>query len=338
MQITEKAQQIVTESLVPAIVKGVRSAIDTVETYDTSAADRERVYGKQDESAMTGAKSAAAATQSPEVQNAGDVQAQKGEGATESMQQLKVVTAEALDLWLYESGKGLEYLKQSKAYQVTDSYLNYVATYEAVKAKGVTMLDELKNLNQRILVFYDDASNFVGMLVRVIQDRQEDLIKYVKETYSNVQVFVKDNWMRLDFDKDGQVTIEDLKKKVAEFYDFLKSYDYIQTTIEIKSSLYDRACQLIKSKKEAEKESEGEAQKEAMREAEGEAEKEEQKQEDVIEIEDESVENPDESTASGDLKEGGRPSDDDALVKEESKPVSAAAATDAAELTDVTVE
>ena len=66
-------------------------------------------------------------------------------------------------------------------------------------------------MNQRIILFYDEATNFVGMLVKVIQEKQEDLIKYVKETYSNVQVFVKDNWMRLDFNKDGSVTMEDLR-------------------------------------------------------------------------------------------------------------------------------
>lgn len=31
----------------------------------------------------------------------------------------------------------------------------------------------------------------------------------------------------------------------------MKSYDYIQTTIEIKSSLYDRACQLMKQRQQS---------------------------------------------------------------------------------------
>ena len=82
-------------------------------------------------------------------------------------------------------------------------------------------------MNQKIVVFYDEANNFVGLLVKVLQERQEDLIKYVRETYSNVQVFVKENWMRLDFNQDGSVTMEDLKKNLADFYQFLKNYDYI---------------------------------------------------------------------------------------------------------------
>ena len=71
------------------------------------------------------------------------------------------------------------------------------------------------------MLFYDDATNFVGMLVKVMRERQDELIKYIKETYSNVQIFVKDNWMRLDFNKDGSVSLEDMRKNLNEFYEFL---------------------------------------------------------------------------------------------------------------------
>ena len=47
-------------------------------------------------------------------------------------------------------------------------------------------MEKMKDLNQRIVIFYDEASNFAGMLVKVLKDKQEELIKYVKETYSNV--------------------------------------------------------------------------------------------------------------------------------------------------------
>jgi len=162
------------------------------------------------------------------------------------------VSGDILDLFIYEGGKGLQAIQETGAYKLTDQYVHYQELYKAVKSKGEKVLGDLKNLNQKIILFYDEATNFVGMLVKVIQEKQEDLIKYVKETYSNVQVFVKDNWMRLDFNKDGSVTMEDLRQKIKEFYEFLKNYDYIQTTMEIKSNLYNRAVQLMKKEKDSE--------------------------------------------------------------------------------------
>jgi len=40
------------------------------------------------------------------------------------------VTGDLLDLWLFEGSKGLQYLKESKAYQLTDPYINYIQKYE----------------------------------------------------------------------------------------------------------------------------------------------------------------------------------------------------------------
>ena len=121
----------------------------------------------------------------------------------------------------------------------------------AVKAKSVELLSKIQNLNERIVVFYDEASQYAGLLVNIIKEKQAQLVKYVEETYSNVQVFVTENWMRLDFNKDGSVTLDDVRRNLQEFYTFLKNYDYIEATISIKSTVYDRACALIKKENRA---------------------------------------------------------------------------------------
>ena len=52
-------------------------------------------------------------------------------------------------------------------------------------------------------------------------------MKYIQDTYSNVSVFVQDNYMRLDFNKDGKVDFQDLRQSVVSLYEFLKNFDYI---------------------------------------------------------------------------------------------------------------
>lgn len=51
--------------------------------------------------------------------------------------------------------------------------------------------------------------------------------------------------MRLDFNKDGQVSMEDLKKGVHELYEFMMNYEYLQKAIEVKSRLYNDAIKYM---------------------------------------------------------------------------------------------
>lgn len=52
--------------------------------------------------------------------------------------------------------------------------------------------------------------------------------------------------MRLDFNKDGQVSIDDIKVGAQELFEFLKNFDYLQAATEIKSSLYQEAIKYMK--------------------------------------------------------------------------------------------
>ena len=79
-----------------------------------------------------------------------------------------------------------------------------------------------------------------------MRERQDELIKYIRDTYSNVQIFVKDNWLRLDFNADGSVSLDDMRENLHKFYEFLKNYDYIEATTRIKSNMYEKALLVMK--------------------------------------------------------------------------------------------
>lgn len=59
--------------------------------------------------------------------------------------------------------------------------------------------------------------------------------------------FVAENWLRLDFNQDGSVGMEDLRKSMAKLYEFLKSFNYLEATTRIQSSLYAEAVKLLPS-------------------------------------------------------------------------------------------
>ena len=52
--------------------------------------------------------------------------------------------------------------------------------------------------------------------------------------------------MRLDFNQDGSVSLDDMRANLLQFYEFLKSYDYLEASTRIKSTLYDQAVSMMK--------------------------------------------------------------------------------------------
>jgi len=174
--------------------------------------------------------------------------------ATSGLDRLKVVSGELADLWLYEGGKSLEYIKQSRAYKLTDPYVNYIEKFESVKRNSVRLSETVQQavvtLNEKCVIYYDEATKFVGMLLQTISsERRGELIDYVKKTYSNVVIYVQEQWVRLDFNEDGKVDLDDLRKSLQKFYEFLRDFDYIQASQKITSAVYGEAQRYLQSSK-----------------------------------------------------------------------------------------
>jgi hypothetical protein len=56
--------------------------------------------------------------------------------------------------------------------------------------------------------------------------------------------------MRLDFDHDGSVSIDDLKSSMTGLYDFLRNFDAIESTQSIKTKLYTDAIAYMQNELE----------------------------------------------------------------------------------------
>ena len=58
--------------------------------------------------------------------------------------------------------------------------------------------------------------------------------------------------MRLDFDHDGSVSVEDLKQSMFGLYEFLRNFDVIETTSSIKGKIYQEAIAYMQNELEQE--------------------------------------------------------------------------------------
>lgn len=101
-------------------------------------------------------------------------------------------------------------------------------------------------LSSNLYVIYDRSTHVLSFLMEVLLEHQHKLREYIAKHYENVTVLIRDNWMRLDFNKDGHVSIEDIKQGAQDLLEFLKSFDYLTKATEIKSSLYQEAIKYMK--------------------------------------------------------------------------------------------
>lgn len=97
----------------------------------------------------------------------------------------------------------------------------------------------------KVFFLYDDAVKRVAAFVNVAMDRHKPIVDYVTKTYSCVTVHVQDCWLRLDFDKDGSVTVDDLKKSMLALYEFLKDFKFLDEMSNIKCQLYQQAIEYM---------------------------------------------------------------------------------------------
>lgn len=158
---------------------------------------------------------------------------------------------ELIDIGLFNGQKGLDYIQSTTPYTLLDKNLQINKQVKSVSEKGVKLYHFISDkvyspLKEYVIVLYDQSTKYISLFVRVLKDNQKNVLDYILERYENVKVFAKDSWLRLDFNNDGKVSIDDLKKGAHELFEFMKNYEYIQKAIEIKSAIYDEAIKFMK--------------------------------------------------------------------------------------------
>lgn len=144
------------------------------------------------------------------------MQSEGGAAAEEhaSKDKLKQLSFELIDIGLHSSQLAVDMLQQTEIYQgiqerfkVLDDKVrdNKVQLYKFINDKVVTPV------KSNLYVIYDRSTQVLSFLMKVVLEQQQKLREYLAKHYENVNVLINDNWMRLDFNKDGQVSIEDIK-------------------------------------------------------------------------------------------------------------------------------
>ena len=109
--------------------------------------------------------------------------------------------------------------------------VNFDDKFDMVRKHGENLYTFLDNkfrpIIQQVFFLYDSVTMKITTYINVITTKQEQVTAYVTKTYTMVNINVEGTWMRLDFDKDGSVSVDDLNESMVGLYDFLKNFDII---------------------------------------------------------------------------------------------------------------
>ena len=252
------------DKLQKTVVSALETIVDKLE-QDENVAKRPRVFA-QDEAVVDGEpKSDSDKKPKSGRKSKGDNQ-ENGEEPVEfaenDIEKFKKLSFEILDIGLFYGNKGLDKVKSLPLYQKIDSVVNFDDKFAIVKGQGeqlYTLIDsKFRPIVQKVFFMYDEATNKVVSFMKILQDKQQQVHDYVNKTYQKVNVTVQGSWMRLDIDNDGQVSVDDLKNSLSNLYKFLKDFDLVEATTEIKGKLYQDAInymqkELEESKKQKQK-------------------------------------------------------------------------------------
>ena len=121
---------------------------------------------------------------------------------------------ELIDIGLHTSQLGIELVQNSGPYQQIQERIQVL---EDKVHDGSVQLYRFFNdrvytpLKSNLYVIYDRSTNMLSFLIEVLLEHQQRLREYLTKHYENVQVLIRDNWMRLDFNRDGHVSLDDIK-------------------------------------------------------------------------------------------------------------------------------
>jgi hypothetical protein len=148
------------------------------------------------------------------------------------LEKFKKVSFELLDIGVFYGQQGVGKVKSLPVYQKVDSVLHIDDKFALVRKHGeelYTLLDQkLRPIVQNVFFLYDEANKTITSYINCVTTKQFEITAYVTKTYTTAQVSVEGAWMRLDFDHNGSVSVEDLKHSMTGLFDFLRNFDVIQ--------------------------------------------------------------------------------------------------------------
>jgi hypothetical protein len=101
-------------------------------------------------------------------------------------------------------------------------------------------------LSEKCQIIYNKAKEVVVFIMSVTTHKLDDIEDYIKTHYHNFKLVVNEQWIKLDIDEDGVVSINDMVESLKNLFDFIVNYEYQSQFNKVQSELYQKALSVVK--------------------------------------------------------------------------------------------
>ena len=148
------------------------------------------------------------------------------------------------ELFTLQRERAVDFVANSSAFKLADERIHFNDKFERSKEFTLNMYDSLNTqvivpVQDKMLLIYDVSLKKASLILENIQN--SEISQKVGEKYNTAKVTISQNWMRLDLNNDGKVTISDLVSAVRNLRQIVADSELIGRVAEARENLRQRA-------------------------------------------------------------------------------------------------
>jgi hypothetical protein len=148
------------------------------------------------------------------------------------------------ELAYLQKERAVKFVVNTQAYKFADDKIHFERRFEQTREFTFNLYNSLNTqiivpVQDNIVLVYDRSLKKASLMLENIQNCQ--LAQFVAENYSTARVTLTNNWMKLDLNNDGRVTVSDLVLAIKKIQKMVLQNKLLVKAIELPHSVHKRA-------------------------------------------------------------------------------------------------
>jgi hypothetical protein len=151
-------------------------------------------------------------------------------------------------LVVFQAQRSFEYVKNTRAYKIADDRIDFEKQYNNSRMAVCDALDFLKSqvvlpVTKNIKLLIDFTTKRISLLVDVTV--QSQIVQQIIQFYNVAKVTVTKNYMKLDLNGDGRVTMDDFILLLKTIKSLVENTTIVTKANDVKNELYQKAVTFV---------------------------------------------------------------------------------------------